>query len=116
MRLEDYFDFLSDDDIRLKGTRIGIETILYDFLHGSQTPESIAARYPAVNLEQVYATITYYLNNKESVRAYLERWLEHGRAMRAQQERNPSDAVLRLRKLKAGRETVSAESASDPSA
>ena len=29
MQLEDYFDFLAADDIRLKGSRIGIESILY---------------------------------------------------------------------------------------
>jgi hypothetical protein len=28
MLLEDYFDFLRPDDIRVKGTRVGIETIL----------------------------------------------------------------------------------------
>ncbi|MBC8228588.1 hypothetical protein H8E77_03450 [bacterium] len=32
MQLEDSFDFLAPSDIRLKGTRIGIETILYDFI------------------------------------------------------------------------------------
>ena len=36
MQLEDYFDFQAPNDIRLKGTRIGIETILYDF-HPSQS-------------------------------------------------------------------------------
>jgi hypothetical protein len=30
MQLEDYFNFLAPDDTRLKGTRIGIETILFD--------------------------------------------------------------------------------------
>jgi hypothetical protein len=36
MELESYFTFLSNDDIRLQGTRIGIETILYAYvrLHG----------------------------------------------------------------------------------
>jgi len=29
MELETYFDFLAPDDIRVKGTRLGIETILY---------------------------------------------------------------------------------------
>jgi hypothetical protein len=33
MQLEDYFNFLALDDIRVKGTRIGIETIFYDFIH-----------------------------------------------------------------------------------
>jgi len=31
MKLEDYFEFLSPDDIRLKGHRIGIDDVL-DFL------------------------------------------------------------------------------------
>lgn len=100
MQLEDYFDFLAPDDIRLRGTRIGIETILYDYLHGSQSPDVIARRYPSVSLEQVHATITYYLHNEESIRAYLTAWLEHGRQMRQQQDQNPSDAVSRLRAVK----------------
>jgi uncharacterized protein (DUF433 family) len=99
MQLEDYFDFLAPDDIRLKGTRIGIETVLYEYLHGSQSPEVIAQRY-SVSLEQVHATITYYLHNEETLRAYLTAWLEHGRQMRQQQDRSPSDAVTRLRAVK----------------
>lgn len=46
MLLEDYFDFQRPDDIRIKGTRIGIETILYDFIHRARTPEEIAQTYP----------------------------------------------------------------------
>jgi hypothetical protein len=30
MQLEQYFDFLAPDDIRIKGHRIGIESVLYD--------------------------------------------------------------------------------------
>jgi uncharacterized protein (DUF433 family) len=106
MQLEDYFDFLAPNDIRLKGTRIGIETILYDFIHRSQSPEAIAASYQSLTLEQVYATITYYLHNNESVSAYLAEWIEHGNRMRAEQERNPTPAMLRLRKIKAEREAA----------
>ncbi|CAC5340128.1 MULTISPECIES: hypothetical protein [Planktothrix] len=29
MLIEEYFEFLADDDIRVKGTRVGIESILY---------------------------------------------------------------------------------------
>jgi len=106
MQLEDYFDFLAPNDIRLKGTRIGIETILYDFIHRSQSPEVIAANYPSMTLEQVYATITYYLHNKESVNSYLTEWIEQGKRMREEQERNPTPAMLRLRKIKAEREAA----------
>jgi hypothetical protein len=35
MELESYLDFLAPDDIRVKGTRIGIETILYEYIHRS---------------------------------------------------------------------------------
>ncbi|MBM4467809.1 MAG: DUF433 domain-containing protein, partial [Chloroflexi bacterium] len=64
MELENYFDFLNADDIRIKGTRVGIETVLDDYLNGA-SPEEIAARYRTLTLEQVYATITYYLRNQE---------------------------------------------------
>jgi hypothetical protein len=46
MQLEDFFDFLAENDIRLKGTRIGIETILYDYIYRARTAEEIADTYP----------------------------------------------------------------------
>lgn len=107
MQLEEYFDFFSADDIRVKGTRVGVETILYEYLHGSQSPEAIAARYPSLTLEQVYATITYYLHNREAMHQYLANCLEQGRRMRELQRQQPSAAVRRLQKLKAEREAIS---------
>lgn len=101
MQLEDYFDFLAPNDIRVKGTRVGIETILYDFIHRSQTPEAIAQTYPSLTLEQVYATVTYYLHKKEEITQYLTDWIEHGRRMREEQAHSPTPAMLRLRKIKA---------------
>lgn len=50
MQLEDYFNFLAPDDIRLKDTRIGIETILFDYLFRARTPEGIANIYPSLTL------------------------------------------------------------------
>ena len=61
MQLIDYFNFLAPNYILLKGTRVGIETILYDFIYKSKTPEEIAQTYSSVTWEQVYATILYYL-------------------------------------------------------
>ncbi|EGJ32510.1 hypothetical protein LYNGBM3L_16890 [Moorena producens 3L] len=55
----------------------------------------------AASLEEVYATILYYLHNKEEVRAYLADWLEFCRQQREQQKRNPSPARQRFRQLKA---------------
>src|SRR5579883_476571 len=104
MKLEEYFDFLSEDDIRLKGTRIGIETILYDYIHRQRSPEVIARTYPSLTLEQVYATILYYLHNKDAVSKYLSDWLEWSREVRKQQEANPSPIRQKLRRIKAERQ------------
>src|SRR5262245_21203333 len=109
MNIEDYFDFQRPSDIRIKGTRIGIESILYEYIHQGRTAEEIAARFHTVTLEQVYATILFYLSNKEKVSVYVAEWLEWGRAMREEQERNPSTAIIRLRELKASVKSKQAE-------
>jgi uncharacterized protein (DUF433 family) len=96
MQLEDYFDFLAADDIRIKGSRIGIESVLYEYVHREQTPEAIAGRFPTLSIEQIYATILYYLRNREAVDAYLADWLEYGE----EQRRNPPPVVVRLQSLK----------------
>ena len=106
MQLEDYFNFLAPNDIRLKGHRIGIETILYEYIHNQHTAEEIADIYTTLSLEQVYATILYYLHNKEDIHNYMTEWLEHGRRMRENQARNPSPAILKLRRIKAEREAM----------
>ncbi|MDF5721376.1 MAG: DUF433 domain-containing protein [Rhizonema sp. PD37] len=72
MQLEDYFDFLSSDDIRIKGHRIGIDNVLDYYLEG-YTPEEIAASLSTLSLEKIYATITYYLHNRPQIDAYLLR-------------------------------------------
>jgi uncharacterized protein (DUF433 family) len=101
MQLEEYFDFFAKDDIRIKGTRIGIETVLYDFIHRSLSPLAIANTYPSLTLEQVYATILYYLHNEEAVSKYLADWMEWSREMRRQQAADPSPEIQRVRKIKA---------------
>ena len=100
MQLEDYFNFLAPNDIRLKGSRIGIESVLYEYIHRGKTPEQIDERFWSINLEQVYATILYYLHNKEEVHQYMTEWIEFGRKMREEQEKNPDPVILRLRALK----------------
>lgn len=106
MQLEDYFNFLAPDDIRVQGTRVGIETILYDYIYRERAPQEIVQSYPSLNLEQVHATITYYLHNKEQINAYLANWLETTHQRWEEQNRNPSPAILRLRKIAAERDAA----------
>ena len=101
MQIETYFDFLAADDIRIKGTRVGIETVLYEYIHNSQTPEAIAGNYYTLTLEQVYATILYYLQNREKIGVYLEDYLEYCRTAREEYEKNPPPDVVRWRDLMA---------------
>lgn len=98
--LEDYFTFLDADDIRVKGTRIGIEHILYEYIHNAKSPDAIAEYFPTVTLEQVYATILYYLQNRESVGQYIADWLDHSLKAEAAQDANPPLIVERLQQLK----------------
>ena len=112
--LENNFTFLAENDIRVKGTRVGIETILYEYIHNSKLPAVIADHYYySLTVEQVYATILYYLQNQEKVGAYLEGYLEYCRKAREEYEKNPPPGVIRLRKILAERRKVSDSSHMD---
>lgn len=98
MVLTEFFDFIATDDIRVKGHRIGIETILFDYLDGL-TPEEIAQRYPTLSLQEVYTTIAFYWHSQPEVTTYLHTVEEYEAQMRRGQELNPPPVVQRLRKL-----------------
>jgi uncharacterized protein (DUF433 family) len=103
MQLEDYFDFLDPDDIRIKGHRIGIDNVLELYLNG-YTAEEIAQYYPSLSLEKIHATLTYYHHNRAEVDAYLARlaaWREQSQREEAEKEVPP--VVQRIRALKAQR-------------
>ena len=96
MELENYFDFVQEDVIRIKGNRIDIEIVLEDYLEGA-SPEEILLRYPTLNLEKIHATILYYLANKDAVEAYLERVKQLDEEASQEQLRNPPPFVMELR-------------------
>lgn len=110
MELESYFDFVSPEEIRIKGSRIGIETVLEDYLDGA-SPEEIAARYRHLTLEQVYAALLYYYHNRAEVEAYLAAWGKYTEQARVECERGLSPVARRLRELKARRVSLQAETA-----
>jgi len=88
-----------------KGTRIDIESVLYEYIYKSKTPEEIDQRFHTVTLEQVYATILYFLQNQQKVSAYLADYLEYCRKAREEYEKNPPPVVLRLRQFIKDRRT-----------
>jgi uncharacterized protein (DUF433 family) len=65
---------IQEDDagiLRVGGTRVRLGTIINAFNSGS-TAEEILLKYPALNLTDIYAVITYYLWCREEVDAYLD--------------------------------------------
>ncbi len=96
MELESYFNFIDEDAIRIAGTRVGIETVVRDYLQGA-SPEEIALHYPTLSLEQVYATITYYLANQDQVAAYIALVRQRQEEAWTEQQHHPSEFVRSLR-------------------
>jgi uncharacterized protein (DUF433 family) len=103
MQLEDYFDFLDPNDIRIKGHRVGIQSILAKYIAGMPA-EEITRRYDTLRPLDIYATITYYLQNQDEMDAYLRRNEQLVAEQIARSDANPSPTVLRLRKLREQRE------------
>jgi len=61
----------ADGTIRITGTRVTLDSVLYHFKQGD-SPEEIANKFPAAPLVDVYAVITYYLSHRDELEAYLK--------------------------------------------
>lgn len=87
-----------DGVIRVGGTRITLETVVHAFSEG-HTAEEIVSHYPALKLADVYAVISYYLNNQEAVHGYLQRQVEKAEEIWRQIESKPDYQLFRQRLL-----------------
>ena len=103
MELANTFEFISPERIRIKGTRVGIEVVIEKFLEGT-SPEEIRRHHPHLTLKQIYATITYYLFNRERIDAYIKTGRKRVEAAYEEQRKNPPPGVKRLIKVKEQRE------------
>ena len=100
MELESYLDFIDDDTIRLRGHRIDIAHIL-DFYHEGYTPEVIALELPTLSIETIYAVFTYYLHNRVTMDAYMERRRATVAQLMADYDAQPpSPAAAKIRALR----------------
>ena len=62
----------ADGVMRVRGTRVTLETVLAAFDEGA-TAEEIAQQYPSVSLADVYQVIGYYLRHSTDLEPYLAR-------------------------------------------
>jgi uncharacterized protein (DUF433 family) len=51
-------------------TRVSLDSVIVAFDDGA-TPEEIVQSYPTLNLSDVYAVISYYLQHREEVEEYM---------------------------------------------
>lgn len=86
-------------DIRVGGSRVLLDLVIARHKQGSN-PEQIQESFPTLKLADIYAVITYYLNNEAEVETYLQRRREKGEALRRKIEaKQPQSAELRARLL-----------------
>jgi uncharacterized protein (DUF433 family) len=78
-----YVTKLEEGGYRLTGSRVSLDSIVYDWWNGL-SPESIIENFQTLTLEQVYGAIAYYLGHKEEVDARLQRNREKFEELREQ--------------------------------
>src|SRR6266566_1818651 len=89
---------ITDEDgvVRVGATRVRLDTVVYAFNQGASA-EEILQQYPSLALSDIYATISYYLQHRNSVDDYLnERRQQHNR-VRQQNESRSDPAGVRQR-------------------
>ena len=88
--------------IRVGTAGVELDGIVAAFEAGD-SPESIQRQYPALDLEEVYGAITYYLGRRAEVAEYLKRQDAVWEAWRCKLEQNPDPLIERLKAVRDAR-------------
>jgi len=89
--------------LRVAGTRVTLHSVVALFEQGA-TPEQIAQCFPGLDLGDVYAVITFYIRNRDGVRAHLEEEDREAEALRERIQAEFPDNDLRERLLRIRRQ------------
>lgn len=91
-----------DGTIRIADSRVSLDSIVVHYKLGASA-EQIAQKFPALDLADVYAAITYYLSHEEIVEEYLRRQEAGGDEVQQRIESDPQyqkqSVALRARLL-----------------
>src|ERR1022692_375767 len=99
MAIEDYVK-QHDGGYYVAGTRISLDSIVHAFQDG-ESPEGILRSFPMAGpLVRIYGAITFYLENKERVEAYLRDQERRWDALRNERARSDDALMNRLREAK----------------
>lgn len=75
----------TDDVVRVGKTRVTLDTVVNTLQNGA-TAEEIVYRYPSLKLDDVYSTISFYLNHQQEVETYLQQRQNQAQAIRKMNE------------------------------
>ncbi|HBB96805.1 MAG TPA: hypothetical protein DC054_15615 [Blastocatellia bacterium] len=96
------FRLTEDGTIRIGDSRVSLDSVIHHYKLGAAA-EQIAQKFPALDLADVYATISYYLNNEEAIEEYLRQQEVNGNQIQKAIESDPqyqrTSANLRMRLL-----------------
>lgn len=84
----------SSGTIRVGGTRVRLDTIVYAFNQG-YTAEEILSQFSALELADIYGVISYYLSNREAVDEYIQQQEKEAAQIKEQLESRPGYQAFR---------------------
>jgi len=91
-----------DGTIRITGSRVPIDTVIYHFKLGA-TAEEIGYKFPSLRLADIYGAVYYYLAHRREVEEYLSLQALEGDTVQQRIESDPeyqqSKAEMRERLL-----------------
>lgn len=97
--MQDYVEE-RDGGYYIAGTRISLDSIVHAFQAG-ESPEEILQSFPLAGpLVRIYGAITFYLENKKKVEAYLEDQERLWAALSRERAKPPDPLMNRLREAK----------------
>ncbi len=88
----------TDGIVRVSGSRVSLETLVTAFDSGA-TAEEIVQQYPSLELASVYAVISYALDHRPEVEAYVAQRRSQARGIQEQVERRLPPVGIRERLL-----------------
>lgn len=80
----------------VQGTRVPLDTIVTAYELGA-TPEEIVMRFTTLRIEDTYAVLGFYLNNREEVGRYLAERAEQAERVQEEAERRFPPHGIRAR-------------------
>ena len=99
MRLEDYFEFLGPNEIKIKGHRIWLEHVLEEYLYDERTLEELVARFDTLSKEQILAVLLYYHQNRDAMDKYMADYVEFCRKHREEEMRKRPEFYEKMGRL-----------------